>query len=244
MMRLMSRRPFLGANWKMNPIPDGAFTSESPYRRAKNLDVVVFPSLLDLQALQSADIALGGQWGHENDTGAATGDISMMQLKTHGCSFVLCGHSERREHHHETDVRIRAMLLSALRHGLTPLLCIGETAVEKAEGRTEEILKTQLSTVSDVLKQDPSTVIAYEPRWAIGTGKTPTAMDVQSLHTFIRSLLPHPESTRIVYGGSLSSKNASEFFSQPDIDGGLIGASSLSASEMRSIRSILENVSR
>jgi len=158
-------------------------------------------------------------------------------LKTLGCTHVLCGHSERRRYHGETDDMIAAQVSAALALGIIPVLCIGENADEQKLKTTEHVLKHQLSSVigsqsSQLTAQ--SFLIAYEPVWAIGTGTTPTPKDVQTVHAFIRSLLPNPK-TRIIYGGSVTGQNAAEFFRQPDIDGVLVGGASLKPQEFAAI---------
>ncbi len=231
-----NRQTFIGANWKMNTIPEGALRSGSPYR-SDIIDLVVLPMSIDLSACRETGIRCGGQAGRSEKTGAFTGDISMEILQKIGASHVLCGHSERRQHHHETDEQIAMQVEAAVAEGLTPILCIGETADQREMDETEEVLEAQLSLL---LKSQSSTlnahnfIVAYEPVWAIGTGKTPTPSEAQTTHAFIRSLLPDPM-IRILYGGSMNGQNAAEFLMQPDIDGGLVGGASLKPEEFLKI---------
>ncbi len=225
----MHRKRLIAANWKMNPLPPGALEMSSVYRSRDNIEVIVFAAFTDVHACIAAGLRCGGQWGHPEDAGACTGDVSMAMLKQAGCEAVLCGHSERRQHHQETDAFVAKQVASAVRHGLTPILCIGETFDQRELGQTEEVLQRQLRAVT-LTKE---IVIAYEPVWAIsgGDAKKPaaSAADAQAMHAFIRSCLPASMrlSTRILYGGSMKPENAQELLAQPDIDGGLVGAASL-----------------
>ena len=175
-------------------------------------------------------LSVGAQYGRPETAGAFTGDIAMQEIRAVGCTHVLCGHSERRQHHEESDEMISKQVISALQCGLTPLLCIGENADQREMGETKEVLAQQLLAVSNV----EGMIVAYEPVWAIGTGKTPTAPEANETHAFIRSLLKD-KNTRILYGGSMNSANAAEFLAQPEIDGGLIGGASLKPEEFRKI---------
>lgn len=232
----MARKKFIGANWKMNPPPPDALRAGSAYHGTE-ATVVVFPMATDITACIDAGLVVGGQCGHPKDTGAFTGDIPMKTLKTLGCNYVLCGHSERRQYHGDTDAFIAAQIDTALRHGLIPILCIGETEEEREAGKTHDVLKTQLSAVLTNLSSKLTAenfLIAYEPVWAIGSGKTPTPADANSTHTFIRSLLPHKD-IRIIYGGSMNGDNAADLLSQEDVDGGLPGGASLKPDEFQKI---------
>ncbi|MBT3293532.1 triose-phosphate isomerase [Candidatus Peregrinibacteria bacterium] len=223
-------KPLIAANWKMNPIPDGALENSSSFRSSESVDVVVFPTYLDLQPCIQAGLIVGAQYGRNEENGAFTGDISIIMLKNLGCAYILCGHSERRLYHNETNEQVAQQAESALNVGLHPIICIGETAQEREEGRTEEVLKSQLTPIFEILKGQNTFSIAYEPVWAIGTGLSATPEIAQKAHSFIRSLLP-PNSSgndiRILYGGSMKPENASELLCQSDINGGLIGGASL-----------------
>jgi triosephosphate isomerase (TIM) len=220
----------------MNAIPSGALSSDSPFRSTDNCTVLVFPSFLDIDVCKEAGLDVGAQCGRSEASGAFTGDVSIEMLQKKGCTSILCGHSERRLYHHETDEMIACQVKEAVQYGITPILCIGETEEEKKAGRTEEVLHKQVQHVSTLNHHDGSRfMIAYEPVWAIGTGMLPSPEECQNIHAFIRSMISDP-STPILYGGSLKSSNAPAFFSQKDIDGGLIGGSALDCAEFLKIR--------
>ena len=229
----MLRIPLIAANWKMNPAPIEAWGPDSPYRPQNGIETIVFPAFLDLKACIEAGLPTGAQYGHPDSTGAHTGDVSMTMIKKTGCQFVLCGHSERRRDHGEEDSDVVAQAESALRNGLHPVICVGETEAERKTKRHKQVVERQ----GRVLPLREVVTIAYEPVWAIGTGVTPTPEQAQDMHTFIRSLIPEARraSTRILYGGSLTAENAPEFFEQPDIDGGLVGGASLTPATFREI---------
>lgn len=234
----MSQRKFLiAANWKMNPPPPGFDAKDSPYRTESAVDVVVFPTFVDVSRCMDANLIVGAQCGRSQPNGAYTGDVSMAMVKTGGCRYVLCGHSERRKYHGETDADVAEQAVAALEAGIHPIICIGETEEERKKGKQNDVVKKQM-------KDLPSGVtIAYEPVWAIGTGKTATPKDAQDMHAFIRSLLPEDqrEKTRILYGGSMNAANAEELLRQEDIDGGLIGGASLKP-EFKTIVEIATNL--
>ncbi len=235
---MKKRHPIIAANRKMHAPPTGWDAPDSPFRMHPEVDVIVFPSSVDIDTCQRAEYSIGAQYGRAEKEGAFTGDISMSMLASHGCSFVLCGHSERRQHHHESNEAIASQVLAASDAGITPILCIGETADEREMGKAEEVVKTQLLTVIDALHSKPETlIVAYEPVWAIGNGKTASADEAQEMHAFIRSLIPADfrETLWIIYGGSVKPTNAAELIAQPDIDGFLVGASSLKIDEFQSI---------
>ncbi|MBP7114096.1 MAG: triose-phosphate isomerase [Candidatus Peribacteraceae bacterium] len=232
----MSRTRFIGANWKMNPPPAGAFDVASPFRSSGKPEVVVFPSFLDLRAC-AGKLKLGAQYGRPETTGAFTGDVSLQMAKDAGASYVLCGHSERRRYHEENDAFIAAQVKAAIDVGLIAVLCIGESADEQELKTTDDVLKRQLSAVlkeCSAILTPKNFIVAYEPVWAIGSGRTAAPTDAQAVHSFIRKLLPSAD-IRIIYGGSVNGKNAKDFFSQPDIDGALVGGCSLKPDEFRAI---------
>lgn len=232
----MARTPFLAANWKMYPIPVGALEADSPYRPQPGIDTAVFPTFLDLKICIEAGLPTGAQYGHPDPEGAHTGDVSMVMVRKLGCGFVLCGHSERRHDHYEEDTDVASQAASALRCGLHPIVCVGETKVERDSRRQKKVVERQVKC----LPLTQNITIAYEPVWAIGTGVTPTPEQAQDMHAFIRSLLPEGrrDSTRILYGGSLKPDNAEGLLMQPDIDGGLVGGASLKAQVFREIAAI------
>ncbi len=229
----------------MNPVPSGADGLSSPYRATKSADVIVFPTFVDLQSCIIAKLATGAQCGHPDTKGAHTGEIAMATLKALGCTHVLCGHSERRRDCGDTDERVATQVAGALRTGLHPILCLGETEEERESGEANEVVERQLETVLKLLPHSssidgPDFTIAYEPVWAIGSGKNATPEDAQRMHEFIRALLPaaHRETTRILYGGSLTAENAGGILAEPDIDGGLVGGASLRPEEFAKIVTI------
>ncbi len=253
---MLQKKKLIAANWKMYPAPAGAGKYQNPstksqicaYQSQENVDVVVFPTFLDIRKCLDAGLTVGAQYGHPEESGAHTGDISMAMVKQIGCSYVLCGHSERRRDHQESNEFVAAQVVSALQHGLHPILCIGETWEERKAGKSKEIVKKQLETVLTILPTParlpaealakagaPALTLAYEPVWAISGGDpnkpAATAVDAQDMHAFIRNLLVHcPLSIvhcRIIYGGSMKPENAEELLKQPDIDGGLVGNASL-----------------
>ena len=232
----MSRKILIAGNWKMNPAPLSAQATpkQAPetYLPIDTVDTAIFPTFLDITKCIDAGIITGGQSGHPEESGAHTGDVSMKMLKEIGCKYVLCGHSERRQDHYETNEFVSAQVSSAIENDLMPILCVGETEEERQEGKEKVIVKKQIETVIERSAiRDPRSdlVIAYEPVWAIGTGKTATPEDAQEMHAYIRSLLPEDirDETRILYGGSMKPENAKELLGQPDIDGGLVGGASL-----------------
>jgi triosephosphate isomerase len=199
-------------------------------------DVVLFPpfTLLALlaQRLAGSGVAWGGQDLHPEDAGAHTGDVSALHLADWGSSWVLCGHSERRADHGETDAEVAAKVAQAQRRGLIPLLCVGETAAEREAGRTERVLRTQLEAATPPPGGGPW-ALAYEPVWAIGTGRTATPGLAQEAHALLRGVVAErlgagaAEGVRILYGGSVKPDNAADLFARPDIDGFLVGGASL-----------------
>ncbi len=233
----MSRRPLIAANWKMFPIPKGALKNDSPYRERGECDVIVLPTFLDIRECIHARLITGGQTGHHEEHGCHTGNVSMRMLADAGCRYVLCGHSERRTEHGETDDMVEAQVIAALEAKLHPIVCIGETLKERTAKKQHAVIEKQMKA----LPLSSDLTIAYEPVWAISNGdskkEAATPQDAQDIHAFIRSLLPEDrrEKTRILYGGSVKPENAHALLSQPDIDGGLIGAASLEPEKFRMI---------
>ncbi|MEQ1849163.1 MAG: triose-phosphate isomerase [Candidatus Peribacteraceae bacterium] len=227
----MKRKKFIGANLKMNPLPKEL----DAYRSTDDAEVVLFPAAIDLRACIDTGVNVGAQAARPEEKGAFTGDLSTQMLKEIGVSHVLCGHSERRMHHQESDAFVALQVKSAIDTGLTAVLCIGETEQEKESGKTKEVLERQLAAVTTHYPlATRHFVIAYEPVWAIGTGKTPTAEEIQQTHTFIRSLLSD-KNIRILYGGSVKASNAKDIFGCPDVDGALVGGASLDPTEFKAI---------
>jgi triosephosphate isomerase len=235
---MTARRPLVGGNWKMHLLPVEAIE----YCRALGAavgepaaEVVLFPSHALIPgvaaALAGGPVACGGQDLHPADSGAHTGDVSGGQLAAVGCRWVLCGHSERRHEHGESDELVGAKAAAARRHGLLPLLCVGETAEDRAAGRTHAVLERQLRVA--LTAEVDRFELAYEPVWAIGTGQTATPETAQEAHTFLRRGLARLRgeeaagSARILYGGSVNADNAAALAARPDLDGFLVGGASL-----------------
>jgi triosephosphate isomerase (TIM) len=188
-----------------------------------------FPYLADVaEQLRGSAVALGAQNVSEHAQGAYTGEVSAAMLKELGCRYAIVGHSERRQIYGETDARVAAKFAAASAAGLTPILCVGETLVEREAGRTEEVVARQLGAV-----EFKGAVLAYEPVWAIGTGKNATPEQAQAVHAFLRKKVP--QDTTILYGGSVKAQNAKAIFAMPDVDGGLIGGASLVAEDFLAI---------
>jgi triosephosphate isomerase len=235
------RRPLIAANWKMNLLKADAAECCRELRRglaappAADARVVIFPSfpLIPVVAreLVDSEIEVGGQDLHPEDRGAHTGDVSGIQLADAGCSWALCGHSERRQHHGESDELVGRKAVAAARHRLTPMICVGETGTERREGRTFEVLERQFRAAL-AGRPDPF-ALAYEPVWAIGTGETATPEVAQEAHHFLRQRLEEALDERsaaavsILYGGSVTPDNAADLIVQPDVDGFLVGGASL-----------------
>jgi triosephosphate isomerase len=236
------RQPLIAGNWKMNgsresikSLLDGIKQGMGGVTRAEV--AVCAPSIYiaDAQAqLQGSAIAWGGQDISTHESGAYTGETAGSMLTDFGCKYVIIGHSERRTYHGESDALVAEKFEVALNAGLVPLFCIGETLEEREGGITEEVVARQVAAVIERCGVDAlgKGVIAYEPVWAIGTGKTATPEQAQDVHAFIRSRVAEKsaavaEGIQILYGGSMNAGNAAELLSQPDIDGGLIGGASL-----------------
>jgi len=237
-MSQVTRRPLIGGNWKMNMLHREARSfcrNLAEGLESSTAEVVLFPSFPLLpavsEALDGSPIACGGQDLHPQDKGAHTGDVSGPQLVDAGCRWVLCGHSERRSDHGESNELVGDKAMAAVRHGLYPLICVGETLEQRQGGRTFEVLEEQL-TAALTNRPDPF-ALAYEPVWAIGTGETATPEIAQEAHNFLREHLADlvgdevARVKRIVYGGSANPENAATLIAEPDIDGFLVGGASL-----------------
>ena len=203
------------------------------------------PYLAQVLALKAADsrllvINVGAQDVSRHATGAYTGEVSAAMLKDLGCRYAVVGHSERRQHHGETDALVADKVRAALASGITPIVCVGELLTEREAGLTQEVVKRQLAAVIHANGHCISEiVVAYEPVWAIGTGKTATPEEAQAVHVVLRAQLKaateHFADVKILYGGSMNAANAATFLAQPDIDGGLIGGASLKAADFLTI---------
>ncbi|MFA9478291.1 triose-phosphate isomerase [Phycisphaerales bacterium AB-hyl4] len=252
---MAERKTIVGGNWKMNTnraeASDLAGAVSEGFTNGDQADVFVcppFPYLIPVAERLSANngnlVQLGAQNFYHEPNGAFTGEVSLAMLQDLGVSTVLTGHSERRHVIGETDVLINEKTLAALEAGLQVVLCIGETLEQREAGKTNFVNAAQLSygLAGVTAEQMADVVIAYEPVWAIGTGKTATPEDAQKAHQFIREVLTHGmfnetvgQSVRIQYGGSMKPANAKELLSQPDIDGGLIGGAALKADDFLAI---------
>ena len=242
------RRKLVAGNWKMH---GGLSANEGLVRsmQARLTDAVAcalcvpFPYLAQMSGLVGGtSIALGAQSISEHDSGAYTGEVSGGMLKEFGCEYVIVGHSERRAMFAEGDARVAAKFAAALRHGLTPILCVGETLAERDSGETETVIARQIDAVieNSGVGTLGKAVLAYEPVWAIGTGRTATPDQAQQVHAFLRGRVAALDATVanglvILYGGSVKASNAAEMFAMADVDGGLIGGASLVADDFLAI---------
>jgi triosephosphate isomerase len=241
-----SRRKLVVGNWKMHgsrpanaALLDGLLKA-GPF----GCDVAVcvpFPFLADAAiTLAGSAIRWGAQDASAQEQGAYTGEVSAAMLAEFGCRYVIVGHSERRALHAEGDQLVADKAKAALARGVTPIVCVGETLVQREAGETEHVVKRQMSAVIHTLAHCAGeVVVAYEPVWAIGTGLTATPAQAQSVHALLRTQLhaatAHADHMKILYGGSVKPDNAASLFAQPDIDGGLIGGASLKASDFVAI---------
>jgi triosephosphate isomerase len=248
------RKLIIAGNWKMNKTVAEALTLVGDLKRdltgVKEVDIVVAPPFTALsevsKAILDSNIRLAAQNMSENNFGAFTGEICAGMLKEFSVRYVILGHSERRQFQKETDALIAKKAAAVHAAALKPIVCVGETLAEREGGQMEKVLTTQVAGSLAGLTKDQmtETVIAYEPVWAIGTGKTATTQQAQDAHAFIRGLLvkiydePTAKKVRIQYGGSVKPGNAKELMSQPDVDGALVGGASL---EARSFADIIKN---
>jgi triosephosphate isomerase len=254
----MSRKPLIAGNWKMNMnhfeaialVQKIAFSLPEKY--FDKVDVAVLPPFTDLRSVQTLvdgdklRLTYGGQDLSQHDSGPYTGDISGAFLAKLGCTYVVVGHSERRTHHHEDDALVAAKTAAALRHGLTPIVCIGEHLEVREAGQhvAHNVAQLQGSLAGLSAEQIGTVVIAYEPVWAIGTGRVASAGDAQEVCAAIRAelgKLASPEiavAVRILYGGSVNAKNVGEIVAQEDVDGALVGGASLDAEQFATLSAI------
>lgn len=235
------RRPIIAANWKMNKtIQEAAgFVEMLKKSSLADAEVVVAPPYTSLSVvkamLSGTKIGLAGQNISSESKGAFTGEISAAMLKDVGCQYVIIGHSERRKHYHEDDALLNKKLKMALSHGLKPIFCVGETLEQREKDETCGVIQAQMEKGLEGLDKASlsEAVIAYEPVWAIGTGKTATPEQAQEMHKFIREIIRRhygvetADSLRIQYGGSVTPENSASLLAQPDIDGALVGGAGL-----------------
>jgi triosephosphate isomerase len=245
----MNRKSIVAANWKMNgnlALVKSISSQLNALNVSTNVDIVVCPSFLYIAELQKTltaeQVYVGAQNISEHESGAFTGETSGAMLNEFNVTYVIVGHSERRTLYKETSTHVAEKVKAALAHNLTPILCIGESEAERVAEHTETVLAAQIQPVIDMIgiENFEHVVIAYEPIWAIGTGKTASPAIAQQTHAFIRKFIAKYSSTiaekiPLLYGGSVNAGNCDELFAQSDIDGGLIGGASLKADEFLTI---------
>ena len=241
------KKKLIAGNWKMN----GNLAANEALVRALLAGMgdaactvavcVPAPYLAQLQALRAGSaLEIGAQDVSRHEHGAFTGEVSAAMLKEFGVRYAIVGHSERRQYHGETDALVAEKAKVALAHGVTPIVCVGETLAEREAGKTEEVVKRQMAAVIHTNGHCISEiVVAYEPVWAIGTGKTATPKQAQQVHAVLRAQLraatSHSDRISILYGGSMNAANAASLLGQADIDGGLVGGASLKAADFLQI---------
>jgi triosephosphate isomerase len=244
------RRPVVAGNWKMHGSRSAnqALLTELE-RRVKPewpIDIVVFPPYVYIsdavRMLEGGQIRVGAQDVCAEAGGAFTGQVSVSMLKDVGCRYVIVGHSERRRLYHEDDALVARKFAAVLMAGLTPVLCVGETLEEHESHQAEAVVARQIDAVIAMngVSSFKQAILAYEPVWAIGTGRTATPQQAQTVHAYLRGRIAAHDANiagrlRILYGGSVKAGNASELFAMPDVDGGLVGGASLSADEFQQI---------
>ncbi|OGC07554.1 triose-phosphate isomerase [candidate division WOR-1 bacterium RIFOXYA2_FULL_36_21] len=241
------RRPIIAGNWKLNKTIVEAIDLASKIKASvgnvSDVEIVVCPAFVAIdavsQTLTDSTIGVGAQDMYWKDSGAFTGEVSAPMIRGAGASYVIIGHSERRQYFGETDETVNKKLMTALSHGLVPIVCIGETLEERESDKTFDVIKTQIKgALKDISESDlEKIIIAYEPVWAIGTGKTATPEQAQEVHAFIRKHLPSTISKkiRILYGGSVNPSNIKELMKKEDIDGGLIGGAALKVEDFEKL---------
>ena len=244
------RKKVIAGNWKMNMLPDAAirFIDElAPFVKDTENEVILCVPYTDLfyslLTAQNTNIKIGAQNMHWEESGAYTGEVSGQMLKAIGVEYVIIGHSERRQYFAETDETVNKKLKASFEYGLKPIVCVGETLEEREAGKAEEIITSQTEKALEGLtnEQIENTIIAYEPIWAIGTGKTATSEDannaIRSIRNKISNIYGQMVAERVIiqYGGSVKSSNAKELFTMSDIDGGLVGGASLKSDEFAKI---------
>ena len=247
----MARLPIIAGNWKMYKtrgeaadLANGLVSRVGTYSK---VEIVLCPTFTSLetvaQAIKGSTIKLGAQNCHFEDQGAFTGEIAIPMLKEIGVSYIIVGHSERRQYFAETDANINKKAQAIYKHGLTPIICVGELLADRQAGKTAEVVTTQVRGCLQGLPADKvaASVIAYEPVWAIGTGVVATKEQAQEAHAIIRALVGEmfgadvAEKVRIQYGGSVKPNNVREIMAQPDVDGALVGGAALEADSFAGI---------
>jgi triosephosphate isomerase len=258
----VTRKPLIAGNWKMNLnhlqgialVQKLAWTLKDASFDEKAVEVAVFPPFTDLRSVQTLvdaerfGLAIGAQDLAPQDSGAYTGDVSGAFLKALDCTYVIVGHSERRQGHAETDEIVNAKVQAAVRHGLVPVICVGETEAELEQHGTSAVPVAQTAAALADVPSGTPIVVAYEPVWAIGTGKIATPATAQEVCAAIRGAVAaalgadDAAATRVLYGGSVKSGNVAAFLRQPDVDGALVGGASLDPTEFAGIARFLDHV--
>ncbi|MFO7153855.1 MAG: triose-phosphate isomerase [Caldicoprobacter oshimai] len=244
------RKPIIAGNWKMHKTPSqtvSLINELKPLVKDAQVEVVVCPPFVCLpaakEALAGSNIKLGAQNMHWEEQGAFTGEVAPGMLKELGVEYVIIGHSERRQYFGETDEMVNKKVLSAVAHNLIPIICVGETLEQREQGSTEQVVDRQTRAALKGLSPEVAerVVIAYEPIWAIGTGKTASSDDANEVIGYIRKVVGEvlgsqaAQQMRILYGGSVKPENAAELMQMPEIDGGLVGGASLKAQDFAKI---------
>lgn len=245
------RTPIIAGNWKLNNTISEAVALTTELKglvtNCTGVEIIVAPTFTALHAvsdvLKGSNIRLAAQDVYWEDSGAFTGEVSAPMLKDAGCDYVIIGHSERRQYFGETNESVNQKVKAALSHDLKPIICVGEQLEDREAGRTEKVIEDHITGgIADLSDAELlSSVVAYEPVWAIGTGKTATPAQAQEVHSLIRKLLTDAYSDevasqiRIQYGGSVKPENAAELMAQPDVDGALVGGASLQAESFAEI---------
>ena len=244
------RRKVIAGNWKMNMLPNEAIKmidELTPLVKDTKNEVILCVPYIDLfyslLVVQNTNIKIGAQNMHFEESGAYTGEVSGPMLKSIGVEYVIIGHSERRQYFAETDETVNKKIKAAFKYGLKPIVCVGETLEQREAGKANEIVTEQIEKALEGLDSNQviNTIVAYEPIWAIGTGKTATAEDANEMTKAIRNKIAEiygqnvSQQVIIQYGGSVKSSNAKELFSMSDIDGGLVGGASLKSEEFAKI---------
>ena len=246
-----TRRPLIAGNWKMNGLRAdakslaGALAAKMSEQSLQSFDMLLCPPATMIDAvgaeIKESGLALGGQDCHANQSGAHTGDIAADMLADINCTYVIVGHSERRTDHGESDAVVKNKAVAALAAGLRAIVCVGETETQRDAGQTMDVVANQIAgSLPDGATAD-NLVVAYEPVWAIGTGRTPTSAEVQEVHAMMRQKVgemiggDEADKTRLLYGGSVKPSNADELMALPDVDGALVGGASLKADDFWAI---------
>lgn len=243
------RKPIIAGNWKMNKtVSEAVETCRNLDKMVqnKNVEVVVCPPFTALSAISAigmSNVTIAAQNMSEAESGAYTGEVSVLMLRDVGCDYVIIGHSERRELYHETDQLVNKKARLALKHRINPIICVGETITQRRANETEEVVVRQVKAAFENIaaKDAVNVVLAYEPIWAIGTGETASATDANAVISTVRKTLVEiydqnvADAIRIQYGGSVKSSNIKELMAQTDIDGALVGGASLDANEFAAI---------